>query len=127
MADVVEGLVLCGTVKDVEGRTYIIAGSEPVRLRELVRMIGEEVGITRFPASLPAGPFQVYKILNKLAYTWGGHRLPRADRLDLFLGDKIFDISRGRKELGYAPKVNIREAVRRTAEWFRAQGYLRQH
>src|SRR3990172_1636658 len=42
--DVVEGLVLCGFAKGVEGRTYIIAGSDPIRLREFVQMIGEEVG-----------------------------------------------------------------------------------
>jgi nucleoside-diphosphate-sugar epimerase len=124
VADVVEGLVLCGSVPGAEGRTYIIAGGEPVRLRELVRMIGEEVGVPRFPASLPAGPLRLYKTLNKLAYAWGGHRLPRADRIDFFLGDRVFDISRGRKELGYAPKVSLREAVRRMAEWYREQGYL---
>ncbi len=124
VADVVEGLVLCGTVKRVEGRTYIIAGSEPVRVRELVRMIGEEVGVTRFRANLPAGPFHLYKVLNKLAYTWSGHRLPRANRLDLCLSEKAFDISRGRQELSYVPRVTTREAVRRTAEWFKAQGYI---
>jgi len=124
VADVVAGLVLCGTVKGVEGRTYILAGSEPVRLRELIQMIGEEVGETHFRASLPAGPFYLYKMLNQLAYTWSGHRLPRANRLDLFLSEKAFDISRGRKELGYVPKVTTREAVRRTAEWFKTRGYL---
>ena len=87
-------------------------------------MIGEEVGVIRFRAGFPAGPLHLYKVLNKLAYAWGGRRLLRADRIDFFLGDRIFDISRARKELGYAPKVTTREAVRRTAEWYRQQGHL---
>jgi len=71
VADVAEGLVPCGAVKGVEGRTYLIAGSEPVRLRNLVQTIGKAFGVTRFRASLPAGPFHLYKILNKLARTCG--------------------------------------------------------
>jgi len=124
VSDVVEGLVLCGYGKGVEGRTYILAGNKSVQLRELVNMIGEEVGVTHFPANLPATPLYLYKILNKLAYNWGGYRVPRADRIDFFLGDRVFDISRARTELDYAPKVSMREAVRRTAEWFKAQGCL---
>jgi nucleoside-diphosphate-sugar epimerase len=124
VSDVVEALVRCAYVKGVEGRTYIIAGSEPVRLRDLVRMIGEDVGGPQILNGLPVVPLHLYKVLNKLIYTWSGQRLPRADRIDFFLGDRIFDISRGRMELGYAPKVNTGEAVRRTAEWFRAQGHL---
>jgi dihydroflavonol-4-reductase len=124
IVDVVEGLALRGFGDGVEGRTYIIAGSAPVRVRDLVQMIGEEVGVTSFPTSLRVGPFRLYRILNACVYAWRGYRLPRADRIDFFLGDRVFDISRGRQELGYAPKVHTREAVRRTAEWFREHGYL---
>jgi nucleoside-diphosphate-sugar epimerase len=124
VSDVIEGILLCGSVKGVEGRTYILAGSESVQLRELVQMIGEEVGVTRFRDNLPAAPLHVYRVLDMITSTVIGRRLPRADRLALFLGDKSFDISRGRQELGYVPKVNPRETIRRTADWFRTQGYL---
>ncbi len=124
VSDIVEGLILCGSAGGVEGRTYVLAGNEPVRLRELVSMIGEAVGVTRFPARLPAAPLRLYNVINKLAYSWGGRRLPRADRIDFFLGDRIFDISRARTELGYAPQVSVREAARWTTEWFRTRGDL---
>jgi nucleoside-diphosphate-sugar epimerase len=36
----------------------------------------------------------------------------------------VFDISKAEKELAYHPKVSIEEAVQRTIEWYREQGYL---
>lgn len=126
VSDVVEGLLRCGSVKGVEGRTYILAGSESVQLRRLVELIGEEVGMTRFPASCQAAPLQVYRVLDRLAVAWIGRKLPRADRLALFLGDRRFDIRRASQELGYVPEVAIKDTIHRMAEWFRARGYLPQ-
>lgn len=124
VSDVVEGLLLCAFVKGIEGRTYILAGSESMQLHELVKMIGGEVGVTRFPANLPAAPLHVYRVLDKMAVALIGRKLPRADRLALFLGDRTFDITRARQELGYAPRVRTKDTIRRMADWFRAQGYL---
>lgn len=124
VSDVVEGLLLCGSVKGIEGRTYILAGSESVQLSKLVKMIGEEVGVPRFPANLPAAPLHVYKVLDRMAVALIGRQLPRADRLALFLGDRTFDISRSRQELDYVPRVRTKDTIRRMADWFRAQGYL---
>jgi nucleoside-diphosphate-sugar epimerase len=124
VSDIVEGLLLCGSVKGVEGRTYILAGNESVQLRRLVEMIGVELGTTRFPASLPAAPLHIYRVLDKMAVALIGRKLPRADRLALFLGDRTFDISRARQELGYVPRISTKDTIRRMAEWFRVQGYL---
>lgn len=124
VSDVVEGLLLCGSVKGVEGRTYILAGSESVQLRRLVEMIGEEVGTPRFPANLPAAPLHVYRVLDRMAVALIGRKLPRADRLGLFLGDRTFDIGRARQELGYVPRIGTKDTIHRMAEWFRAHGHL---
>jgi len=124
VSDVVEGLLLCGFVKGIEGRTYILAGSESMQLRELVKMIGEEVGVTRLPANLPAAPLHIYRVLDRMAVALIGRKLPRADRLALFLGDRTFDITRARQELGYVPRVRTKDTIRRMTEWFRVQGFL---
>jgi nucleoside-diphosphate-sugar epimerase len=124
VSDIVEGLLLCGSVKGVEGRTYILGGSESVQLRRLVEMIGEEVGTTHFPMNLPAAPLHVYRMLDSMAFALIGRKLPRADRLALFLGDRTFDISRARQELGFVPKISTKDTIRRMAEWFRAHGHL---
>jgi nucleoside-diphosphate-sugar epimerase len=127
VSDVVHGLALCGSVRGVEGRTYILAGSESVPLNRLVEMIGEEVGSPGSPAHLPGAPLHVYRALDRIAVACIGRKLPRADRLAIFLGDRTFDISRASRELGYRPRIRTRETVGRLAEWFRDHGYLPRH
>jgi nucleoside-diphosphate-sugar epimerase len=45
-------------------------------------------------------------------------------RVDFFRKSRAFDISRARGELGYAPAVGMREGIRRTLEWYRANGWI---
>ncbi|SPP63636.1 NAD-dependent epimerase/dehydratase family protein [Nitrospira lenta] len=124
IADIVDGLVRCGSAAGIEGRTYILAGAESIRLRDLVQTIGEAVGAPALPTNLPAGPFRLYEAASRHLYSWLGCRLPRADRIDLYLGDRAFDLSQSRRELGYRPTVSTKEAVFRTAAWFKEHGYI---
>ena len=125
VSDVVEGLLLCGTLKGAEGRTYILAGNEPILLRDLIQLVAEELGVRgRLPRTFPAGPFRFYMLLNDVVRTVAGTSLPRAHGVEFLLSDRILDISRARQELGYAPRVSVSQAIHRTAQWFRTQGYL---
>jgi nucleoside-diphosphate-sugar epimerase len=69
-------------------------------------------------------PLHVYKLLNQMFRACGGERLPRFDRVRFFLTDEIFDQSRARDELGYLPKVSLKEAIHQTAKWYWEHGYL---
>jgi len=124
VSEVVEGLLLCGATKGIEGRTYILAGSQSVQLRRLVEMISEEVGVTSLPRSVSAIPLHVYRAINNFAVSLIGRQLPRADRIALFLGDRTFDIARAREELGYVPRIPTKNSIHDMAEWFRAEGHL---
>jgi len=125
VSDVVNGLLKCAGVKGVEGRTYVIAGAKPVRLREFVRLIAEEVGGKLVWKEDSPARLHLYGLLNRLVPASFGFDLPRADRVGFFLSDRIFDISRARKELGYIPAVSPEESIGRTVDWLRAQGYLK--
>ncbi len=45
-------------------------------------------------------------------------------RVDWYRQNRAFDISKAKKELGYAPKVGLDEGLRLTAEWYKSEGYL---
>ncbi|MBC1196446.1 NAD-dependent epimerase/dehydratase family protein [Microcystis aeruginosa BLCCF158] len=124
VTDMVEGLMQCSTIPAIEGRTYILAGPESISLAEFVTLIGKAVGVSDLPAALPEAPLQVYKQLNRLTYQLTGYLLPKADRIDLFLGDRSYNLSRARQELNYNPQISPEETIHRTADWFRHQGYL---
>lgn len=119
IADIIEGLALCGSVTGIEGQTYILAGANPVRLRDFAQTIAEAVNAPQFPFNIPAGPFRLYEMASRHLFSWTGCRLPRADRIDLYLGDRVFDLSRSSRELGYLPKLGTKESVHRTASWYK--------
>jgi nucleoside-diphosphate-sugar epimerase len=125
VSDIVEGLLLCGTVKGAERRTYILAGGEPILMRDMIQLIAGELDVRgRLPRTLPAGPFRLYMLLNEVVRTVADTSLPHADGVAFLLSDRILDISRARQELGYAPSVSVPEAIHRMAQWYRTRGYL---
>lgn len=122
VSDVVEGLFRCGTVPGIEGRTFIITGDEPVRLREMIVFIQESFGVTNPNAPLPVAPLRAYKLINDISSMLSSRQLPRMDRVELFMSDRSFDLSRARNELGYEPRVSVKETIQRTVDWYREQG-----
>jgi nucleoside-diphosphate-sugar epimerase len=45
-------------------------------------------------------------------------------RVDFYTKSRAFDIARARRELGYAPRVGLREGITRTLDWYRQRGWL---
>jgi nucleoside-diphosphate-sugar epimerase len=45
-------------------------------------------------------------------------------RADFFRKDRAFSSARIQEELGVKPQVGLEESLRRTAEWYRAEGLL---
>jgi nucleoside-diphosphate-sugar epimerase len=44
--------------------------------------------------------------------------------VDWYRQNRAFDIGRAKRELGYAPRIELDEGLRRTGRWYREQGYL---
>ena len=45
-------------------------------------------------------------------------------RVDFFTKSRAFDTSRARREIGFAPSVDLADGIHRTASWYREQGWL---
>ena len=120
VSDLLEGLTLCGTVPGIEGRTYNLASDHPVTVSDLVNTIAAELGVTLSGMRLPALPYAMLHRLNGLTYRSTGRELPRANTYELFLSDKVMDIARARRDLGYAPTftlaAGLRDTIRRHVE-----------
>jgi nucleoside-diphosphate-sugar epimerase len=123
--DLVEGFRLCGEVDRAAGRTYILAGPEVTTLKELVRIIAEEAGVRPPRLRLPVWPFWLAGAACEAICAPFGIEPPiYRRRVDFFTKSRAFDISRARRELGYAPQIGVREGVRRTLAWYRTQGWI---
>jgi nucleoside-diphosphate-sugar epimerase len=123
--DLVEGLRLCGEVAGAAGRTYILAGGEVTTLNELIRRVAAEAGVAPPRWHLPVWPFWTAGAICEAVCTPLGIEPPLyRRRVDFFTKSRAFDISRARAELGYDPKVDLQEGLRRTLEWYRLNGWL---
>ena len=123
--DLVEGFRLCGEVPAAAGRTYILAGAEVTTLNELIRIIAEVAGVKPPALHAPVWPFWVAGAACEAICAPFGIEPPLyRRRVDFFTKSRAFDIARARRELGYAPRVSLREGIARTLEWYRKAGWI---
>jgi nucleoside-diphosphate-sugar epimerase len=123
--DLVEGFRLCGEIRQAAGRTYILAGGEVTTLNELTGLIAEEAGVPPPRLHLPVWPFWTAgAVCEALCAPLGIEPPIYRRRVDFFTKSRAFDITRARAEIGYSPKVGLRDGIRRTLEWYRRQGWL---
>lgn len=125
VADVVEGLIMCATQPKAAGETYLLAGPEPVRLRQLVALIAELEGVRPLRLRVPPRLIWVAAAACEGVYRLLGRRPPLYRRqLDFFLRDQLFDTGKARDELGFVPATPLREGLARTIAWYREHRLL---
>lgn len=108
-----------------DGEAYLIADEHYLSIEELVRAVGRaldvDVKIRHFPiAPLIVAGHVCEKVCKPLRIK--PPIFPR--RVDWYRQNRAFDIGKAQRDLGYAPSVDLDEGLRRTAEWYRAEGYL---
>jgi nucleoside-diphosphate-sugar epimerase len=107
------------------GRTYILAGGEVTTLNELTALIAAEARVSPPRVHLPVWPVWLAGAACEAVCAPLGLEPPLyRRRVDFFTKSRAFDITRARTELGYAPKVSLRDGIRRTLEGYRAAGWL---
>jgi nucleoside-diphosphate-sugar epimerase len=123
--DLVDGLILCAQVAASCGQTYILAGDRYVSLNELVALVAAAVDARRPPWRLPFWPLQLASTLCEgLLRPWGVEPPLHRRRAAFFIKNRAFSIAKARRELGYAPRVDLETGLRRTADWYRRQNLL---
>jgi dihydroflavonol-4-reductase len=123
--DLVEGFRLCGEVPAAANRTYILAGGEVTTLNELVAIIAAEAHVAPLSLKLPVWPVWLAgAACEALCMPFGLAPPLYRRRVDFFTKNREFDIARARAELGYAPRVGLREGIQRTLAWYREHGWL---
>jgi nucleoside-diphosphate-sugar epimerase len=107
------------------GRTYILAGEEAPTLNELVHEIAGVARVASPRLRLPVWPFWLAGAVCE-AVCVPLHIEPPIfrRRVKFFTSNRWFDTSRARSELGFAPKVRLRDGIRRTLESYRHLGWV---
>ncbi len=109
-----------------DGQVYLIADEDYVQIEDLVKRVAKVLGVEVRIPHYPVWPVIVVghiveKLCNPFRIT--PPIFPR--RVDWYRQNRAFDIGKAKRELGYKPAVNLDEGLKRTAEWYRREGYLR--
>lgn len=108
-----------------DGRAYLIGDEHYYSLNELVRLVGEAIDVQTKVRHLPFRPLWLAAVFCEGVCKPLRIKPPLfRRRVDWFRQVRAFRIDRARSELGYEPKVGIHEGLRRTGQWYRAEGYL---
>jgi len=120
-----EGFRLCGEHPAAAHRTYILAGGEVTTLNALVALIAETAAVPAPRLHAPVWPFWIAgAACEALCAPFGIEPPIHRRRVDFFTKSRAFDISRARRELGYAPQIGLRDGIVRTLTWYRQHGWI---
>ena len=123
--DLIDGIVACGTHDQAIGQIYILGGETYVPLNQLVAMIAEELQVPKPHMRIPLWPvYATGYVCEVLCKPFGIEPPLYRRRIDFFKKSRAFDISKAKHELGFRPKVSLKEGLHRTAQWYIEQGYL---
>jgi nucleoside-diphosphate-sugar epimerase len=121
--DVARGMLLAGQAAQARGRAYLLVNDQRVTQRDFIAAIAAELG-----APMPARqiPYELAVRVGAVAENLGRFARRRQPPpvmrygMQLLGGDNCFIISRARRELGFAPLVDLEDGVRRSVKWYRA-------
>ena len=123
--DLVRGYQCILKTTDLNGQVFFLGGERYLSLQEYIDSAARALGVRKPRLRVPYWPVHFVGWLCEIICKPLGVEPPlHRRRVKFFKNNRAFDISRAKRILGYAPQVDLDEGMRRTVEWYRAQGLL---
>jgi nucleoside-diphosphate-sugar epimerase len=123
VTDVVQGLLLALDHERAVGQAYNITNDQPLTQAQFLDAIAQEIGASPPRVHVPYRALYVAGYAaERLAMVTHSRHQPVVTRLGvkLFGTDNRHAIDKATRELGYRPRVTVREGVRQAAAWYRS-------
>jgi 2-alkyl-3-oxoalkanoate reductase len=123
--NLVDAFLLCMPPGAGNGREYLIADERYYPIEEIVRAVGRALEVPVRVPHYPVWPVVAAgHIVEKVCKPFGVTPPIFPRRVDWYRQNRAFDISRAKRELGYAPRVELDDGLRQTGAWYRKMGYI---
>jgi dihydroflavonol-4-reductase len=123
--DLVRGIQLAGEIPAAIGKTYILTGEEAPTLNELVHEIADVAQVAAPRVRIPVWPVWMAGVICEAVCVPFRVEPPIfRRRVKFFTSNRWFDISRARTDLGFAPKIPLRQGLIRTLQSYRQLGWV---
>lgn len=128
VTDVVQGLLLCADHDRALGQAFNITNDQPLTQAEFLRAIAQELGVPppRLHVPYAAAYAIAYAAERAVKFTGAKHPFVTRHGVTLYGTDNRHSIDKARTQLGYTPKVSIRQGVQLACDWYRQSQALPQ-
>src|SRR3989440_1636176 len=123
VTDVVQGFLLAAYHEKAPGNVYNITNDRPLTQQEIFDAIADAVGGVRPKRHLPYLPVYYGAIAAEKVVAPATRTKPFVTQLGamMFGSDNKHSVEKARRELGFEPKVDLREGIKRAAECVNAR------
>ena len=107
------------------GEAYLIADEKYLEIEDIVKRVGKALNVNVNIKHYPILPVIVTgHIVEKICkpFKIAPPIFPR--RVDWYRQNRAFKIDKAKRDLGYKPRIDIDEGLKRTAEWYKKENYL---
>jgi nucleoside-diphosphate-sugar epimerase len=123
--DLIDGFLRAMERPGIAGETFILGGPRYLPLKDYVGIAAAAVGAPPPRRRLPYGPlFAASALCEALCRPIGIEPPLHRRRIRFFRNNRAFSIEKARRLLGYEPRVDLEEGMRRTVAWYRKAGLL---
>jgi nucleoside-diphosphate-sugar epimerase len=125
VSDLVNGLIRCAQIENIEGKVYHLAGPDIIRVQKLCRLIADAADVKLPSFTLPLWTVLVPALaVEKLFSLWGGDPPIDHRKVDFFRIHRAYSIRRAEKELEWKPSIPFKDGIQQTIKWYRENGIL---
>jgi nucleoside-diphosphate-sugar epimerase len=122
VTDVVDGLLLALDHRHAVGQAYNLTSDQPLTQEQFLEATASEVGALPPRVHIPYRALYVTALFaERLASATGTQPAVTQLGVRLFGTDNRLAIGKARRELGYRPRIPLREGLRLTAAWYLTQ------
>ena len=123
--DMTAAFLLCAECPQAIGQSYNLAGDRPVTIRELATAIAHSLDKELPGGSIPLWLANLASDIFALTPGMRGEHAPLTrSRVKFLTRSRVYDISRAQNELGFSPRVQLEEGMKKTAAWYHKHEYL---
>lgn len=123
--DLVSGFLLALDRPEAVGEAFLVCGPTYVSQADLAALVAKHTGGRVLPFRIPARPIQwAGDLVEAICVPLGLEPPLHRRRVDFWTKSRAFTIEKARRLLGYDPKVDLDEGMKRTAASYREAGWL---
>jgi len=123
--DLITGFELAMVAPGADRQTFILGGPEYLSLNALTHHIANELNVTIPKFHIPAKPIQTLgSICESMCRPFKIKPPLFRSRVDFFVKNRAFNISKAKQLLGYNPKYDIMTGIKLTVNWYSENSLL---